>query len=337
MESDLCVGTNNLLNSPAVWTGALLNTSWAVLLFVIVSSFFFTVHNSELDNSTIVLNMPDARRVTYVALSSILLLGTIYSVVNQTYLDTSDPLVALGSVKHPLHDHTYFARKGNILNTVFIKRAWGWTSAAFFALWLTYPTVNPTIRGGRRIGMSARERLLKWIAATFVWLVFAAWFFGPAIIDRIIAASGGECVVRLPSGKVLGVPVQYCIDRSILSPATHPELFFVPPLALPDMQSDWRTRPRMMRGHDVSGHVFLLTMSLLFLADMVRPSLALPSHLRSTAHNIALIGTGTLMVIWLFSEFVTSVYFHNPAEKFTGYSELQLFQNNTMHMLTISL
>lgn len=258
-------------------------------------------------------SMPDVRRVTYVALSSVLLLGTIYSVVNHTYLDTSDPLVALGTVKHPLHDVSYFARKTNVLNTVFIKRAWGWTSAAFFSLWLTHPTA------GRRIGMSGRERLLKWIAATSVWLVFAAWFFGPAIIDRIIAASGGECVVRLPSGKVQSVPVQYCIERSILSPATHPELFFAPPLVLPDMQSDWRTRPRMMRGHDVSGHVFLLTMSLLFLADMIRPSLALSSHMRSTAHNIALIGSGVLMTIWLFSEFITSVYFHTPEEKFTGY------------------
>ena len=268
--------------------------------------------------------MPDVRRVTFVALSSILLLGTIYSVVNHTYLDTSDPLVALGAVRHPLHDASYFARKGNVLNTVFIKRAWGWTSAAFFALWLTYPTFTPMTLSGRRIGMTARERLSKWGAATAVWLVFAAWFFGPAIIDRIVAASGGECVVRLPTGAVHGVPVQYCIDRSILSPATHPELFFVSPLAAPDMLSDWRTRPRMMRGHDVSGHVFLLTMSLLFLADMIRPSLALPSSSRPTAHTIALFATGCIMLIWLFSEFVTSIYFHNPAEKLSGYCKYEL-------------
>lgn len=263
--------------------------------------------------------MVDLRRVAFVVLTSVLLLATINSVVSHTYLDTSDPAVAFGHLPHPLHNKSYFARKGNVLNTIFIKRAWGWTTGAFIALWVTFPSIQG--RPGLR-GMSARERLGKWLAATCVWLVFAAWFFGPAIIDRVTVLSGGECIVRLPTGKILSVPSSYCYDRTIISPATHPELFFIPPLLLPESDNlDWRTKPRLMKGHDVSGHVFLLTMSLLFLADMVRPSLALPSQLRSKAHNYALFGTAALMSIWLFSEFTTAMYFHTPFEKLTGYRE----------------
>lgn len=261
--------------------------------------------------------MSNFRRITFVVLSSTILFGTIYSVAKHSWLDTSNPLLALGQAKHPLHDVSYFARKTNILNTIFIKWAWAWTTAAFVSLWLTAPRETGTT--GRT--MTTRERLGKWLAATFVWLVFAAWFFGPALLDRLASFSGGECVVRLPSGVVHHVPLSYCYERTIISPATHPELFFPPLLLDEERIADWRTRPRLMRGHDVSGHVFLLTMSLLFLADMIRPSLTLPARYRSTAHNCALAATVVLMGIWVLALLTTSVYFHTPFEKLTGYGE----------------
>ncbi|THG95179.1 hypothetical protein EW145_g8006, partial [Phellinidium pouzarii] len=146
------------------------------------------------------------------------------------------------------------------------------------------------------------------------------WFFGPALFSRLTALSGGECVVRLPSGSVQTVPVSFCYERTILSLATHPELFYTTLLALdgPTL-GDWHARPRLMRGHDVSGHVFLLTMSLLFLADMLQPSLRLSAEMRPRAHNWAMLGTATLMWIWVVSILTTSVFFHTPFEKLTGY------------------
>ena len=81
----------------------------------------------------------DVRRITFVALSSALLLWTFYSVAHHTWLGTSDPLLALSRTPHPLHTSHYFARKDNALNTFFIKRAWGWTSAAALALAATAP------------------------------------------------------------------------------------------------------------------------------------------------------------------------------------------------------
>ena len=66
------------------------------------------------------------RRLTLSLLFVALALGTAYSVLFETYLDTSDPYLA-SLVRHPAHDRSYFARKRNVLNTLFVKRAWGWT------------------------------------------------------------------------------------------------------------------------------------------------------------------------------------------------------------------
>lgn len=265
----------------------------------------------------------DIRKVTFVALSTTLLFATVYSVSQSTYLDTSDPVIALGGVKHHLHNYSYFARKHNILNTVFIKKSWGWTSAAFFSLWLTAPSAWSSRQNGARARvMSARERLLKWGAATLVWLCFAAWFFGPAILERLNALTGAQCVVRFPSGEVHSVPIEYCFSRSMLSSSTHPHVFTEEPTVLGEpLKGEWSAIPRLMRGHDVSGHIFLLTMSLLFLADMIKPSLDIPASSRSLLHNIALTATGFLMAIWVFAIFVTGVYWHTPFEKLTGYGE----------------
>lgn len=266
----------------------------------------------------------DARRITFVFLSSLLLFGTLYSVATHSYLDTSDPTIALTHAPHPLHDTQYFARKNNVLNTVFIKRAWGWTSGAALLLLLTSPSPSVTGPGTRQVFMSVRERLFKWGAATLVWLLFTAWFFGPSLFSRLTVASGGECVIRLPSGYIQHVPISYCFPSSTkdvyLSPATHPQIFFQAPLA-PDsvlFEGDWRTRARLMRGHDVSGHIFLLTMSLLFLADALKPHLN-KGKLRSLSQTVALIFTVLLMNIWFLSVLTTAIYFHTASEKFTGY------------------
>jgi len=248
--------------------------------------------------------MRNIRFTLWIAISSIVLFGTAYSVLYDTYLDTSNPLLA--HLPHPLGHIHYFASKSNFLNVYFIKVAWGWTSVAFFFLWFTSPP-NARVRG----------RMVKWVIETGVWLMFTSWFFGPALLERVVLASGGECILSLPSGDHVSVPTQYCISRSSLSPTSHPELFrtfplmpFVPPV-------DWRAMPRLRRGHDVSGHIFLLTMSILFLADQLRYTLR-PGQ-RSTWHTMAIVVNVALIGTWLLASWTTSLYFHAPFEKFTGY------------------
>jgi hypothetical protein len=189
-------------------------------------------------------------RVTAIGLaSSIVLLGTAYSVQYNTFLDTSNPL--LTSLPHPLHPSHYFANKANPLNVYFIKKAWGWTSLAFAALFLTLPPTEGSVVVSRS---KARSRMLKWVAETAVFIVFVGWFFGPALLERLIAASGGECVVVLPSGYVMQLPVEMCYQSSTISPATHPSLFAAS-LMVPEVET-WKARPRLRKGHDVSGEFY---------------------------------------------------------------------------------
>ncbi len=98
-----------------------------------------------------------------------------------------------------------------------------------------------------------------------------AGFLDPALLDRAILASGGDCFVSLPSGETMTVPHDFCFTKSTLTPAeTH--LFSASFVAPPG----WEGKPRLRKGHDISGHIFLLTMSILFLADQLRPSLRHP-------------------------------------------------------------
>jgi hypothetical protein len=69
--------------------------------------------------------------------------------------------------------------------------------------------------------------------------------------------------------------------------------------------------PCLRRGHDVSGHVFLLTLGVLFLADQLRQA----HHARLYAR----VAVGALVGLWVFSLWITSVYFHSPAEKISGF------------------
>jgi hypothetical protein len=249
--------------------------------------------------------MTDTRKIALAVLTATVVLGTAYSVAYNTYLDTSDP--ALTYVPHPLTGIHYFANKSNPLNAFFIKKAWGWTTGLFFFAWVSSPPHTRTTR-----------RVVQWLLATSVWISFTIWFFGPSLLDRLLVASGGTCMVNLPSGEYLTLPADDCFTRAFVSPASHPELFSELAVDLATL-SDWKASPRLRRGHDVSGHIFLLTLSILFLADQLRPSLCLPTW--TLIHKLAFIGNVLLIAIWMLASGTTAVYFHSPPEKVTGYRE----------------
>ncbi|KAF8161233.1 inositol phospholipid synthesis and fat-storage-inducing TM-domain-containing protein [Crassisporium funariophilum] len=244
--------------------------------------------------------MRDIRYQTIVVIAVTLLFGTGYSVLYNTYLDTSNPL--LTHLAHALSGSHYFATKTNPLNVYFIKKAWGWTSLAFLFSYLTSPAQVRT-----------KERFFKYLTLTAVWLLFTSWFFGPALLERVIVASGGQCVIALPNGDPITVPNEYCYSKSTITQQSHPDLF-VTTFAIPP---EWRLIPRLRMGHDISGHIFLLTMSTLFLVDQLRPSFKMGRW--SSVHQWALASNIVLIAIWLFAIYTTGVYFHSPFEKLTGF------------------
>ncbi|KAI0829739.1 inositol phospholipid synthesis and fat-storage-inducing TM-domain-containing protein [Trametes gibbosa] len=248
--------------------------------------------------------MPDSRVVALASITFVVLFGTLYSVGYDTYLDTSNPLIT--AQPHHLHKTDYFASKKNPLNVYFTKKLWLWTTATFLFHFLTSPSAIRT-----------KTRVSQYLVATGVWLSFTSWFFGPPVFDRLTASTGGECVLHLPSGAVVFVPPQYCYTKSTISTTTHPALFPTS-LLLPD--GEWTGVPRLRKGHDVSGHIFLLTLSTLFLVDQLRQSFTpSPNAQWSPLHRRSIAFGGVVTLLSVFAIYTTSVYFHTPLEKFTGY------------------
>ena len=242
------------------------------------------------------MSILDFRIVALIVTAVAVAHGTYYSLQNSTYLDTSDPI--LTSQPHPLATTHILASKRSLLNVIFIKWSWAWTTAVFLPLLLT-SSVKRT------------RRLLQWVFATVAWLIFTTWFFGPSLFTRLTAASGGECGLHIGNAFV-PIPSSYCSTRLPVARSTHPELF---PAVFEgtEAQSYNPLIPRLRRGHDVSGHVFLLSLCVLFLADQLRQT-------RTSAHLYAIGTGGALLSLWVFSLWVTSVFFHVPSEKISGFS-----------------
>ena len=272
-------------------------------------------------------------------------LGTIYSLVYGTALDTSNP--AFHDTIRPDGQTSYFAQKSNVFNVYFVKMAWGWTSVAFFGVFLTSP---PSIHRPTR-------RTARWVVTTFVWTAFAAWFFGPSLFNRINSLSGAKCLVRLPDVDPSADPArsfvivssEYCQRQTPLTPSSHPSFFTEHPdlinalagaaaVAGGPVLETLKLKPRLYHGHDVSGHLFLLTLSILFLVDQLTPSLKLlypsifspsrappsdrkskertsPLHILSVGFAVA------LNALWVLMCLTTSVYFHTVGEKVSGFGE----------------
>ncbi|WVQ94971.1 hypothetical protein IAU59_002062 [Kwoniella sp. CBS 9459] len=295
-------------------------------------------------------------------ISSLMFMGIMYSLIYGTSLDTS----------HIHHAHqpnrpAYFARKSNILNVLFVKQAWGWTTLLYLIHLVTSPPSTASIDSG--IGSRAR-RLGVWILATGAWLLFARWAFGAGLGDRIIAATGGNCAVRLPAGVDLTVaretfptlftagsdapsasissqsstiyvplPAQFC-GGVPLNPGSLPELFaLLPSSATGKMEATSQhaplqalPRPRWHRGFDISGHAFLLTLSVMVLArELVetwrrwaasavkrRKVMRLHRGWLGILHQWSGVAATGLVVVWAWMILMTAVYFHNPPEKLSG-------------------
>ncbi|KAI9442755.1 hypothetical protein H4582DRAFT_1308753 [Lactarius indigo] len=229
--------------------------------------------------------------------------GTYFSLQHNTYLDTSDPFLTVQA--HHLADTHTFASKRSPLNLIFLKWAWAWSTTAFFALF--FPTTSSS-QHPRRI----LHRLLQWTLATAAWYACATSFFGPGLLARLAAVSGAECGLHLGPASFVPIPASFCDAGVPVTRAAHPELFPLVLLLEPEPQLDRPFVPRLRRGHDVSGHVFLLTLAVLFLADQLRQT-------RKVAHVYARTAVGGLLVLWVFSLWVTSVYFHSPSEKISGF------------------
>lgn len=171
----------------------------------------------------------------------ILVFGSLFALVSP---HTRSMTYDATSQSHTAADGTapsYFATKSNIFNVYFVKRGWAWTTAALFAFISTHPSVAAA---------SAQTKLravARWAAVTTWWFLVAQWCFGAPLIDRSFRWTGGKCDVA-----ELGVLEGTADARDVFTA-----------VACKASGGKWRG------GHDISGHVFLLTLGSAMLMNEV--------------------------------------------------------------------
>jgi hypothetical protein len=288
-----------------------------------------------------------------------LILGSLYSVISPTARPSqSDPLKVAIPADPTISGSTdpvnYFAKKNNIFNLYFVKVGWAWLTLAFVILLITQPafisastissTINSLDSGNNSVTkaeasasstptttptLSPRPRrvfqaLIRYAIATTAWILTTQWFFGPAIIDRTFALTGGKCEA-IQRELASGVAAQEApiVDFTLALSAA----------ACKSAGGAWRG------GHDVSGHVFMLVLATAFLAfetlgssSCSQPSLSfevVDNHHNekeiATAREVSWIKKWSLRFIWSVTVLdwwmllMTAIWFHTWFEKVSIY------------------
>ncbi|ETS76518.1 hypothetical protein PFICI_11905 [Pestalotiopsis fici W106-1] len=171
----------------------------------------------------------------------LLLFGTLFSALSpETRAAAYD---AVGQSHVQAEAPSYFARKNNLFNILFVKRGWAWITVAFFVFVLSHPSLQVSASRKLKAG-------LRWAAVTAWWVLVTQWCFGPALIDRGFRFTGGKCEVA--EAAVFEGGFEDTNKADVLTA-----------VACKASGGKWRG------GHDISGHVFLLVLGSWFLLQEV--------------------------------------------------------------------
>ncbi|XXH05144.1 hypothetical protein Hte_011569 [Hypoxylon texense] len=191
------------------------------------------------------------------AYPALLAFGTLFSVLSP---QTRGALYDAAAQSHsPETAPSYFARKDNVFNVVFVKRGWAWITISFFLFVVTHPSfrlnnrnVNSSSSSSSSTSTSASIRkvqtaVARWLLVTAAWALVTQWCFGPPLIDRGFRFTGGRCEV---AAEAVAEGVADKADAFTAAACR-------------------AAGGRWSGGHDISGHVFLLVLGSFFLLQEV--------------------------------------------------------------------
>lgn len=237
--------------------------------------------------------------------------------------------------------YNYYNDKRNILNQLFVKKGWGWTTVAiviFYGLQLnkrSFTRAKSTSKANSpstesKASSSSSSLILmavaRYLIATVWWIFFTQWFFGFPIMDRLFVLTGGQCVIEQNEGH----PFLHLFQENEVGKfgSMHVSSYHCR-----------RIRGSWEGGHDPSGHVFLMVHSSLY---MFMEGISLWTSWTQFTANIRNLVTGIrlslnkigfvaqflvenphiilmqLTALWWFMLLMTNIYFHSIAEKLVG-------------------
>lgn len=179
----------------------------------------------------------------------------------------------------PASTSSYFSHKRNFFNIFFVKYGWLWTTLVFL------------IHISRLRSSPRAKALFRYALATIWWISVTQWFFGPPIMDRTFLVTGGKCQL-VGTDPMLAKEEMGTVQMVFTSAACKV------------------AGGKWSGGHDLSGHVFLLTHASLFLWSELLPILSL-----SGVAGWESVGVLALLGLWWWMLLMTGVYFHTWREK----------------------
>lgn len=183
---------------------------------------------------------------------------------------------------------SYFSHKRNIFNVYFVKYGWLWTSAIFA---VHTSRLHPSV--------PRSKAFLRWALVTLWWIAVTQWCFGAPLMDRTFLWTGGSCERLVEMEREGGVIGQ---ERSMSENAGRVMT-----------SATCRLRGgKWTGGHDLSGHVFMLTHASLFLWAEAGPRLRKHGITRGGWQSwVVFAGLG----LWWWMLAMTGLYFHTAFEK----------------------
>jgi hypothetical protein len=180
-------------------------------------------------------------------------------------------------------NESYFSQKGNLINVIFVKYGWFWTTLVFL------------LHVSRLRASSKPKALLRWALATAWWIIVTQWFLGPPLMDRAFTLSGGACQTKHQVDQMGRDSLDMSKAEAWLTSA-----------ACKVHGGHWTG------GHDLSGHVFLLTHASLFLWSEFLPVFKIEGITGGGIESAAVRG---LLGMWWWMLLMTGIYFHTWREK----------------------
>ncbi|KAI9006924.1 Fat storage-inducing transmembrane protein, partial [Hyaloraphidium curvatum] len=181
-----------------------------------------------------------------------------------------------------------FSNKRNVLNTVFVKLGWAWTSTPLLFLMPLLAYSEGTTASSSRWTRVAKAAV-RWSLATVYWALLTQWFFGYSVFDRVLIRTGS------------------CSLGGDYSHHKH-----------------CHAEGGRWDGFDISGHCLLLIHSSLFALEELFPLRRLlgrqMDNLGTAARAQLLLGVFLLGIValWAVMLLATSLYFHDWQEKLLG-------------------
>lgn len=173
------------------------------------------------------------------AYPTLLLFGALFSIISPQTRDLPYYAATHAHSQEPGAAPSYFARKDNLLNQLFVKKGWAWFTAAF-AFWVVSHPALSTTRAKARAAA-------RWGVVTTFWFLTTQWCFGPPLIDRGFRYSGGRCEV---------------VETKVMEGEAGARDVFTA-AACKATGGSW------LGGTDISGHVFMLVLGSAFLMQEV--------------------------------------------------------------------